>query len=110
MKNIILPARTDGKGSAGAWAWPTGRRVRSWATGTASFLWATGLAALATAQAAAFKQAPQAQQVAEATNDGPDTILGLIHVNTAFFIAVGVIGFFWFLFGGGRKANIGRKE
>lgn len=112
MKDIILPARTRGRGSSGAWAWPTGRRVRSWATriwatGTATFLLATGLAALATAQAASFKQAPQ---VAEAADDGPDTILGLIHINTAFFIVVGVIGFFWFIFGGGRKANIGRKE
>ncbi len=81
-------------------------RAQRWVAAAASFTVTAGVAALATAQAS-FKQAPSVEQ---AEDGGPDTILGLIHVNTAFFIAVGVIAFFWFLFGGERKAKIGRKN
>ncbi len=66
----------------------------------------------AVAWAQNFKSAPKAAEEGGGGGaaDGPDTILGLVHVNTAFFIAIGVIAAYWFLFGGGRKANIGRKE
>lgn len=65
----------------------------------------------AAAWAQNFKSAPEAAE--EGGGGGaetPDTILGLIHVNTAFFIAIGVIAAYWFLFGGGRKPKIGRDE
>lgn len=58
------------------------------------------------AWAANFKRVPGTE---EAKESDPDMILGLVHTNTAFFIAVGVIAVFWFLFGGGRKAKVGRK-
>ena len=86
----------------------SGRR----AAAAAGAFWLTaGAAAGAFAQGfgggssgASFKAAPKA---AEAEEQGPETILGIIEVNTAFFIAVGVIAFFWFVFGGGRKAKVG---
>lgn len=73
--------------------------------------WAVGAVLLApgAAWAAIFKQAPGVDKEGEAASTGPDTILGLIHVNTAFFIAIGILAVAWFLFGGGRKAKLGRK-
>ena len=56
---------------------------------------------------AEFKSVPGAAE--EGGGEDPDMILGLIHANTLFFIALGVFAVFWFLFGGGRRANIGRK-
>lgn len=83
---------------------PDGVQIRNLVLGalTSAGLWAPGVA-----WTAQFKAAPK---VAEEESAGPDTILGLIHVNTAFFIAVGIFAAFWFLFGGGRKAKLGRKD
>ena len=67
-----------------------------------------GLGLLGAARAAQFQKAPSAEK-AEEGGGMPDTILGIVHVNTLFFIAVGVFAFFWFVFGGGRKAKVGRK-
>ena len=67
-----------------------------------------GLGMLGAARAAQFQKAPSAEK-AEEGGGMPDTILGIVHVNTAFFIAVGVIAFVWFVFGGGRKPKVGRK-
>lgn len=62
------------------------------------------------AQAASFKPAPQpAEEGGTVQSQGPDTILGLVHINTAVFIAVGAIALYWFVFGGGRKAKFDRK-
>lgn len=69
----------------------------------------TAILGPAVARAAIFKSAPNAAEDGGGA-DGPDTILGLIHINTAFFIAIGVIALYWFLFGGGRKPKVGRKE
>ena len=82
------------------------RQLRHWAGGTAGFL--VGAAVLGAAEAANFKSAPKADE-SGGGGGGPDTILGIVHINTAFFIAVGVIAFVWFLFGGGRKPKVGRK-
>ena len=73
---------------------------------------ATFVAMPALSWAASFKQVPGASEdggAGGAGGDDPDMILGLIHMNTLFFIVLGVFCVFWFLFGGGRKANIGRK-
>ncbi|HUF87494.1 MAG TPA: hypothetical protein VMM59_08935 [Thermohalobaculum sp.] len=78
------------------------RWLRTWALGAA-------LLVPGTAWAAAFKQAPGADKESGGTG-GPDTILGLVDINTAFFIAVGVVAFFWFLFGGGRRAKLRGKD
>lgn len=56
---------------------------------------------------ALFKQAP-VPKAAEAAAQDSDMILGLIHANTLFFIVAGLGAVFWFLFGGGRKAKLGR--
>ena len=61
------------------------------------------------AWAASFKQVPGASEDGGGAGEDPDMILGLIHANTLFFIVLGVFCVFWFLFGGGRKAQIGRK-
>jgi hypothetical protein len=57
-----------------------------------------------------FKQAPlqKGAEAAAAAQDA-DMILGLVHANTLFFIVAGVGAVFWFLFGGGRKARVGRS-
>ena len=82
----------------------TAGRLGRWLLGVMTSLW---LLAPEIALAARFKKAPN---VGEEESTGPDTILGLIHVNTAFFIVLGIVAAFWFLFGGGRKANLGRKD
>ena len=69
---------------------------------------ALGLGFLGAARAAQFQKAPGTEN-AEEGGGIPDTIFGIVHVNTAFFIAVGVFAFFWFVFGGGRKPKVGRK-
>ena len=78
-------------------------RPRNWLPGMLASL---ALAAPSQAWAAQFKQAPGAPDEADG---GGDMILGLVHANTLFFIALGVFCVFWFLLGGGRKAKIGRK-
>lgn len=76
--------------------------LRHWRLGLMTSLM---LAAPGLASTAQFKQAPGVPE-----KDGePVVILGLIHANTLLFIALGVFGVFWFLFGGGRKAKIGRR-
>ncbi len=65
-----------------------------------------GLTAPGLAWTAEFKKVPGGP---EGGGEDPDMILGLIHANTLFFVALAVFGVFWFLFGGGRKAKIGRK-
>jgi hypothetical protein len=91
-------------------------RVRLGAMACAAFVLAAGFAPAAWAQLGggstgpSFKQAPNVEKAANAGSaHDPGMILGIIHENTLFFIAVAVIGAFWFLFGGGRKAKIGRK-
>lgn len=89
------PAQRRRNGKSGGWA---GRVIA-----------VTAVLGPAAAWAQTFKSAPKAAEDGGAA-EGPDTILGLIHVNTAFFIAIGVIALYWFLFGGGRKPKIGREE
>ena len=80
-------------------------RVRRMLLGAAMLV-----AAPAMARAASFKQVPGASEDGGgAGGNDSDMILGLIHANTLFFIALGVFCVFWFLFGGGRKAQVGRK-
>ena len=69
---------------------------------------ALGVALLAPglARAASFKQAPGIEKPEESDSD---MILGVVHANTRFFVALGVFAVFWFLLGGGRKAKVGRK-
>lgn len=74
----------------------------------------TALPVLAAAQdfgegkpGAQFKMAPKAVE-AEAAAQDSDMILGLVHANTLFFVVAGVGAVLWFLFGGGRKAKVGR--
>lgn len=87
------------------------RQTRTRKTGrwTAALAALTAVLASAAARAQTFKSAPNADDEG-AGAEAPDTILGLIHINTAFFIAIGVIALYWFLFGGGRKPKIGREE
>ena len=55
-----------------------------------------------------FSAAPVPKSDEEANS--LDYIMG-VHVNTLFFVAVGVVALFWFTLGGGRKAkNLGRQN
>lgn len=55
-----------------------------------------------------FSAAPVPKSDEEANS--LDYIMG-VHVNTLFFVAVGVFALFWFTLGGGRKAkNLGRQN
>lgn len=71
---------------------------------TGAVVWAPGLA-----WTAQFKQAPGVEKAEAGAEAGDGMILGLIHENTLFFIALAVFCVFWFLFGGGRKAKVGRS-
>jgi hypothetical protein len=77
--------------------------LRHWLLGVTTSLL---LAAPGLAWTAQFKEAPGLPEEGKA---GDGMILGVIHENTLFFVALGVFGVFWFLLGGGRKAKIGRK-
>lgn len=118
MRKRPAPRGSEGEPDRGSAMAPPGRRravarLRHAAHAAGTFWLTAGAAAGALAQGfggggsgASFKAAPRAAE-AEAADQGPDTILGIIEINTAFFIAVGVIAFFWFVFGGGRKAKVG---
>lgn len=99
-----MPNRMIASALGGGW-------LRRGAEGVATLSLAVSVSAVAFAQSGQgsgnrhFKGAP----VPKEDNGGLDTIMG-IHINTIFFIAVGVIALLWFTVGGGRKAKIGRSQ
>lgn len=87
--------------------------VRQLAEGAGTFALAVSVSVIAHAQSNSsqgtgnrhFTAAP----IPKGEEDGLDMIFG-IHVNTLFFIAVGVIALIWFTVGGGRKVKLGRPQ
>lgn len=93
---------------------PVLRRLSRRAAGVVAAVSGLALTTAAMAQAtfggqpaSRFKSVPNAE--AEGGGAG-DTLLGVIPVNTLFFITAAVIAVLWFTLGGGRRARVGRRE
>jgi hypothetical protein len=108
-----MPKRLSPPGSSGETAARAGMHLlRRIAAGAATLALAIPVSVIAYAQGSDtkgsgnrhFTAAPGGKE-----EESLDYIFG-IHINTVFFVAVGVFALIWFTVGGGRKVKIGREQ